>query len=203
MINNSKAAYSRFIRRTLLPQEFVVRDAQFPIYYTALCFMYFGMFFLGGIVVHKLIFKFTGFITMVPVHIGFFSGLWMFFWMMMRKWTTEIILTNMRLIYKWGIVSIVAREVDIEQLASHDVQQSLLGRFLNYGIVHIRCIEASDIFLPPIDRPYEFRNALEKQKQAYREKYLKVEHLRRKGPENEEQLAANQKMADLAPPAPA
>lgn len=193
---------SRFIRRTLLPEEHVTREAHFPVYYTAMCFFTFAAFFFGGILVHKGIIRYLNIYTLMPVHAGFFIGLLMFFWMMLKMWTTEIILTNMRLIYKWGIVSIVAREVDIEQLAAQDIQQSLLGRFLNYGIVHVRCIEATDIILPPIDNPYGFRNALEKQKQAYREKYLKLEHLRRSGPETKEQRAIEQEMRDISPPEP-
>jgi hypothetical protein len=71
--------------------------------------------------------------------------------------------------------------VDVEQLASDDVRQTLFGRLLDYGAIHIRCIEASDIYLPPVMKPYEFRNALEAVKKEYREKYMSVERLRHHG----------------------
>lgn len=189
---------SRFIRKTLLPGESVVRDAQFPVYYTFMCFAFFAGCFFTGIMAHRGLLH-GGIYTLIPVHIGFFGGLLMFFYMMLKKWTTEIILTDKRLIYKWGIISIIAREVDIEQLASHDVQQTLFGRMMDYGVVHIRCIEASDIFLPPVDKPFEFRNALEKQKQQYREKYMKVERLRRHGPEDGQQQAAEERVEAMSP----
>jgi hypothetical protein len=119
--------------------------------------------------------------TWRPVYAGAFVGLWMLLSMMMKKWTTEIILTTERLIYKRGFFKVTVQEVDIEQLASDSVDQSLLGRIFDYGAIHVRCIEASDVDLPAITKPYEFRNALEQQKHLYRESYMKVERLRQRG----------------------
>jgi hypothetical protein len=85
------------------------------------------------------------------------------------------------LIYKRGFFSVEVDEIDIEQLASDNVQQSLIGRLFDFGVIHIRCIEATDLWLPPVANPYAFRNAIEKQKHQYREHYMKVERLRHHG----------------------
>ena len=178
---------SKFVRKTLLPNEQVLREGHFPAPYTLIAFAFFAGFFLSGILLHKGLLQYGRIYTLIPVHFGFFSGLAIFLSMMLKKWTTEIILTNVRLIYRTGFIAVKVREIDIEQLASHDVRQSITGRVFDYGRLHIRCIEASDVFLPAIDKPYEFRNALEKQKQEYREKYMKVERLRRHGPDDQEE----------------
>lgn len=172
---------SRFIRRTLLPDEKLIKDARFHWFYTFSAFFIFAFCLAIGFGVQYLMWRFLGQWDMRPVYAGVAIGLWMFFWTMMKKWTTEIILTDKRLLYKRGFFQVDVAEVDIEQLASDYVQQSLLGRLLDYGAIRIRCVEASDVWLPPIANPYEFRNALEQQKHLFREHYMKVERLRHHG----------------------
>lgn len=121
--------------------------------------------------------------TWKPLYGGMAVGAWYAFWTCMHIWTMEIVLTDRRLIYKRGFFKVMADEVDIEQLASDYVDQSFLGRLLNYGAIQIRCIQANDIWLPPIRNPYEFRNALEQAKQEYREKYIQTGRLYKHGPE--------------------
>jgi hypothetical protein len=172
---------SRYLRKTLLPDESSVREARFSWVYTAQAWLLWAMCALAGYGLQQLSSRYLG---QSSIHILAFTsaiGFWLFLSMMMKKWTTEIILTTQRLIYKRGFFFVKVVEVDIEQLASDIVEQSLLGRILDYGEIHIRCIEAPDIYLPPIRRPYEFRNALEQQKNLYREHYMKVERLRRSG----------------------
>lgn len=170
---------SRFMRRTLMPNETFIEEGHFHGFYTcvALC----SIAFYGGLgwLTQYSVYRFFGQWVMIPVWAGLGLGAWIAFWMMLRKWTTEIILTDKRLLYKRGFFLVNVDEVDIEQLASDYVQQSLLGRILDYGMLHIRCIEASDLWLPAIARPYEFRNAIEQQKQKYREHFMDVGRIRR------------------------
>lgn len=177
---------SRFMKKTLMPDERVIRDARFSRVYTVSCYLALVSFvLLGAAVQYALLhhvppeFRVR---THIPLAAGTGIGCWQFFWMMLKKWTTEIVLTDLRLIYKRGFFFVQVSEVDIEQLASHEVEQTFLGRMFDYGAIHIRCIEATDFRLPPIAKPYEFRNALELQKRAYREDYMKVDRLRRRGP---------------------
>lgn len=172
---------SRFIQKTLLPDERCIKDARFSRIYEIQALVLLGFCGALGYAVHIGLYRYFGQYILWPVWAGGGVGLFLFLSMMMKKWTTEIILTNERLIYKRGFFMVDVVEVDIEQLASDIVEQSLLGRLFNYGEIHIRCIEATDIWLPPIRHPYEFRNALEQQKHHYRESYMKVERLRRRG----------------------
>jgi hypothetical protein len=171
---------SRFIRKTLQPDERCIKDARFSWVYLFQAWAVWGLCILSGYAVQYAMQRYLGEYSSYPVSGGSIIGLWLFLAMMMKKWTTEIILTTERLIYKRGFFLVQVQEVDIEQLASDSVEQSLFGRLFDYGEVHIRCIEAPDIRLPAIRRPYEFRNALEQQKHLYREHYMKVERLRRR-----------------------
>jgi hypothetical protein len=177
---------SRFIRKTLMPNEKCVKDARFSWVYIFQAWVVWGICLILGYMVHYGFMRYLGLYDLRPVYIGAGIGGWLFFWMMMKKWTTEIILTTERLIYKQGYFMVDVAEVDIEQLASDRVEQSFFGRIFDYGNIYIRCIEAPDIWLPPIRRPYEFRNALEQQKHLYREHYMKVEHLRHHGDKPED-----------------
>lgn len=172
---------SRFVRKTLMPDERCVLDARFSWVYVFHAWLIWSLCISFGYAAHLAFLPALGPYSWYPVFGGVVLGLWLFFLMMLKKWTTEIILTTDRLIYKRGFFAVQVQEVDIEQLASDNVVQSLCGRLFDYGAIYVRCIEADDILLPPITQPYEFRNALEQQKHLYRERYMKIEHLRRHG----------------------
>ncbi|MDD9900325.1 MAG: PH domain-containing protein [Alphaproteobacteria bacterium] len=172
---------SRFMRKTFMPDEKLVREAYFPRFYVFTCWFSFAAYTLLGAAGQYVAWKYFGVQEGWILAFGVFVGAWQFFWMMLKKWTTEIVLTDRRLIYKRGFFMIHIEEVDIEQLASDNVIQSILGRMMDFGALRIRCIEASDIMLPAIHDPYGFRNAIEGEKHNYREHYMKIERLRRHG----------------------
>lgn len=164
-----------------MQDEKIVADARFHGFYTCWAFVIFAFCLALGGGVQYAAWHYLGQWPFAPLYAGAAVGAWILFAMMLKKWTTEIILTDRRLLYKRGFFKINIDEVDIEQLASDYVEQSLLGRILDYGEIHIRCIEASDVWLPPVAQPYEFRNQLEKMKHAYREQYMGVGRLYRHG----------------------
>jgi uncharacterized membrane protein YdbT with pleckstrin-like domain len=182
-----------FVRKNLLPDETCVATAQFSTFYTVWAFVTLTFWIIAGVGIDYLVTRYGArFLSIplplrhLPVYAGSAIGVSLFIAMMLKQWTTEIVLTDQRLIYKRGLFIVRNDEVDIEQLASDNVTQSFLGQIFNYGIVHIRCIEASDIILPPIQNPSAFRNAVDHQKHQYREHYMKVERLRHHGDTGEE-----------------
>lgn len=177
---------SRYIQKTLLPDEKCVKDARFPWVYTVHALFLWVVCALFGYAAGQAFAQHLGEYRWYPAAAGFVFGFWLFLMMMVTKWTTEIILTTTRLIYKRGFMMVRVVEVDIEQLASDRVEQSIWGRLFDYGSIHVRCIEADDIDLPEIAHPYEFRNALEQQKHIYREAYMRVERLRRRSGQEED-----------------
>lgn len=176
-----RSTASRFMKKTLMTGEAVIREGEFHTFYTFTCLLMLLFCIGSGWGMQYAIEQYLKSKTALPMVCGLLVGIWLFFWMLLKRWTTEIVLTSERLIYKRGFFLIESQEVDIEQLASDNVEQSFIGHLLDYGTLHIRCIEASDFWLPPIRAPYEFRNALEQQKHQYRDNYMKIERLRRHG----------------------
>ena len=172
---------SRYMHKTLMPDEKIMGDARFPAIYIFICYFTLLCFAVAGGIAQYAVTRFTGQPGLMLLLVGAGVGFCQFLFMMMKMWTTEIVLTDRRLIYKRGFFAIKVDEVDIEQLASQKVDQNLIGRMFDYGEIHIRCIEASDVWLPAIAHPYAFVNGLEREKQEYREKYSKNDRVRRHG----------------------
>jgi len=74
--------------------------------------------------------------------------------------TTEIVVTDRRVIYVHGFVQRQSIEVHMNQIESVDVDQSLFGRLLNYGDVTIRGTGTSYEPLRAVDRPIALRNEI-------------------------------------------
>jgi len=75
-------------------------------------------------------------ISMVAVACGalfvyFFVRAWF------ERWITEIAVTDRRIIYKRGLIYRHTEEMNMSMVSSVDVDQSILGRLLDYGNVHV------------------------------------------------------------------
>ena len=93
-------------------------------------------------------------------------GLLSFARMMIVKITTEIAVTNTRLIYKRGLIARHVGEIAIDRIEGVNFLQGLLGRMLNYGRVVIRGMGIGELILPPIADPVLFRKAIDKAKNS-------------------------------------
>jgi uncharacterized membrane protein YdbT with pleckstrin-like domain len=74
------------------------------------------------------------------------------------RWTTEIAVTNLRVIYAQGFIQRRSVEIHMDKVESVDVDQSVLGRMLDYGTVTVRGTGATLEPFRDIDRPIDFRN---------------------------------------------
>jgi hypothetical protein len=92
----------------------------------------------------------------------FLAGLYMFAQMMVIKATTEIAITNTRLIYKQGLIARHVGEISIDRIEGVNVLQGIFGRMLGYGSVIVRGMGVGEVMLPPIQEPIDFRKAIEK-----------------------------------------
>jgi uncharacterized membrane protein YdbT with pleckstrin-like domain len=54
-------------------------------------------------------------------------------WPFIARRTTELVITDKRLIAKFGVVSTQSIEIRFDKIESVKVKQGLLGRILNYG----------------------------------------------------------------------
>src|SRR6185295_9377364 len=53
------------------------------------------------------------------------------------RWITEIAITDRRIIYKRGFINRHTEEMNMDKVASVDVDQTIFGRLLDYGTIHI------------------------------------------------------------------
>lgn len=89
-------------------------------------------------------------------------GIYNFAQKMVIKATTEMAVTNARLIYKRGLVSRFVAEINIDRIEGVNVLQGFWGRILNFGRVMIRGMGVGEVILPPIEDPIKFRKAIDK-----------------------------------------
>lgn len=75
-----------------------------------------------------------------------------------QRWTTEVAITNRRIILKRGFIRRDTIEMSVEKVESIDVKQSLLGRLLDYGDVTVRGTGTGFAPMRTIDKPLEFRS---------------------------------------------
>jgi uncharacterized membrane protein YdbT with pleckstrin-like domain len=75
-----------------------------------------------------------------------------------HRWTTETDVTNMRVVHKTGFIKRRTFEMALDKVESVDVNQSILGRILNYGDVTINGVGEGRETISTIAAPLEFRN---------------------------------------------
>jgi len=74
-----------------------------------------------------------------------------------RRWTTEIAVTDRRIVLKRGLIRRHTIEMNMQKVESVDVDQTLAGRLFNYGSVTIRGTGSSLEKLKLIDAPLKLR----------------------------------------------
>ena len=75
-----------------------------------------------------------------------------------HRWTTETDVTNMRVVHKSGFIKRRTFEMALDKVESVDVNQSILGRILNYGDVTINGVGEGTETIKTIASPLEFRS---------------------------------------------
>ena len=112
-----------------------------------------------------------------PPLILFVAGILFFLWRLAVQLTTEMVITDSRIVVKQGIFRIRTFKADFQTLGQINVDQSLLGNIMGYGVVHICTrnwegkggqLEAEGIFLPPIADPHFFSTQLDRARRMWR-----------------------------------
>lgn len=170
-----------YIEQSLGPNEELVHVGRFHWMYTVHAFMaiVWGlaislMIVAGGVLVYKQMGWFpAGLPTFegvrylhpgvrIAAFVSFVLGLFSFAQMMVVKATTEIAITNQRLVYKHGLVARQVGEMSIDRIEGVNVLQTILGRIFDYGRIAVRGMGIGEVVLPPICNPIAFRQAIEK-----------------------------------------
>ena len=75
-----------------------------------------------------------------------------------HRWTTETDVTNLRVVHKEGFIKRRTFEMSLDKVESVDVNQSILGRILNYGDVTILGVGEGREIIRMIASPLAFRS---------------------------------------------
>lgn len=73
---------------------------------------------------------------------------------------SEMVVTNMRVLIKMGIITVRSLEVTLQNIASIEITQNILGKLLNYGEVVVRDTGMTRALFQYIDDPFAFRKAV-------------------------------------------
>jgi uncharacterized membrane protein YdbT with pleckstrin-like domain len=90
-----------------------------------------------------------------------FFGLGLLFWIAaaIRYFTTELAITNKRVIAKFGLIARSTIEINLQKIESIQVKQSTLGRIFNYGSIVVSGAGNPQAPIPGISNPLQFRRA--------------------------------------------
>ena len=77
---------------------------------------------------------------------------------LIRRATTELAVTDRRVIYKTGVFQRHSMEMNVSKVETVGVNQSILGRILGYGTVMVRGTGGSFEPIPFIGDPLTFRS---------------------------------------------
>ena len=77
------------------------------------------------------------------------------------RWFSEFVITNRRIIIKTGIIGRETFEMNLSKIESVNVDQSILGRILNYGSITIIGSGGTKETFNKIARPLAFRKAFQ------------------------------------------
>lgn len=88
-------------------------------------------------------------------------GLGLVFWLVayVKYKTTELAITNRRVIAKFGFISRRTVEININKVESIQVDQGVFGRIFDFGTLVISGAGSPQAPIPGISRPMAFRRA--------------------------------------------
>jgi uncharacterized membrane protein YdbT with pleckstrin-like domain len=78
----------------------------------------------------------------------------------LQKKTTEMAVTNKRVIIKTGIISRRTIEMNLSKIENIEVNQSLIGRIFGYGIITIIGTGGTHEPFNTVSQPLDFRKAV-------------------------------------------
>jgi len=90
------------------------------------------------------------------------AGITVFLVHLIKHFTTEIALTPQRVIYKKGWLMIEVEEIEVSEIRAEQIHQSIIGRLLKYGTLHMDSRFVGDVYIPAINRPYKLLHAIHK-----------------------------------------
>lgn len=150
----------RYVARVLQPEETVVLHTHLHpiIYLYALWYVVIAiLLFIGSYKVNSIEIQ-TILQVAALIFVAFAAAAWIR--AAIRQWTTELAITDRRVIYKAGLLSRHTLEMNRSKIESVDVDQSLLGRVLSFGTIIVRGTGGSLEPIRLVRDPLGFRSCI-------------------------------------------
>lgn len=158
-----------YVEKTLAPDERVVNRVNFNWTFSFFPVLWFA-FGSAPIVMYAML-QFGSGVAFESLRVGwwfvmaaFLTGLTILLNHLIILWTTEIVVTTYRFVYKRGLISRNTQEVSLNKIEEIVLEQSVWGRIFGYGQLVLRGTGVGKIELPNVDNPIEIRRVIEKAK---------------------------------------
>lgn len=143
-----KIRQTSFLRKALADGETVQVEAPLHwVNYVKSCF--------GSVVLLVLLGVISIFLPWAAL--GFPVPLIMLWFDWLRTSCRQLLITNKRVIQKYGILSITTEELNIAKIESVEIRQSVAGRLLGYASIHFSGTGTSDVVFEAISEPWEIK----------------------------------------------
>jgi uncharacterized membrane protein YdbT with pleckstrin-like domain len=149
---------ARYIDEILQPGEQVLysTNAHWIFYFPAIV----AWIVVGALVIVSFVFPPAALVGLAAAAVAAVPAL---FWTIkgwFHRMTTETDVTNHRVVHKTGFIKRRTFEIALDKIESVDVEQSIMGRLLNYGDVRINGVGEGTQKIPTIASPLAFRSAI-------------------------------------------
>lgn len=91
---------------------------------------------------------------------GFITVLLALYYFLLIK-TTEMVVTNKRVICKFGIISIKTEELKNKKIEAIEMKQNLFGRIFDYGNICFSGTGTSKVKFVCVSRPHQIKNNID------------------------------------------
>jgi hypothetical protein len=143
-----------YIRKSIAPGEVLHYQAHFHWLYHAAAW---GALILGAI---GAVLAFSA-ESLWPALLSLAVGGAVYLAIMLPIWTTEIGVTNQRIIYKRGFIERDTNELQLGSIEQVSFNQDFWGRIFDYGRLELHGTGDDDIMLPAVGDPLALRSALQ------------------------------------------
>ena len=174
-----------YIQNILSEDEKLIWRAHLHWVYMAKGFLWLFLFSIIGILFDYFLWQNTGRYTApesvhilgrnIIINISLFEwicvagGIMLFLVYYLKYISTEILLTDKRILYKTGLIAVKAEELELQEIKEEKVNHGWFGYTLGYGTVHLDCRFVDDLDLPVIGNPTGFIKALYKERSHNKE----------------------------------
>ncbi len=81
----------------------------------------------------------------------------------LKRWLSEFVITNRRVVIKEGFIARKTFEMNLSKIETVNVDQSIMGRILNYGSITIIGTGGTTETFPDIAHPMTFKRRFQEQ----------------------------------------